>query len=77
MNALNAILRTLAISKQLKIGFGEALYALSQMKLPGNSIEDTRAYEDLWAGSSRKRSPFRPTSVPLATWSGSRTTHRA
>ena len=39
---------TLALSKELGLQFGDALYALVQMKLPQIHIEDAQAYEALW-----------------------------
>ena len=50
---------TLRISETLDLGFGDALYALAKMRLPGIDLKESHEYEALWLRLLGETQPFK------------------
>ena len=53
-----AIFLSLKLSEELGLLFGDALYALAQMDIPGIHLREAQAYEALWLQLFRETQPF-------------------
>ena len=76
----NVIALAFGVSEELGVGFGDALYGVSRMNLPGTPIESAQAYEELWLELFKetqdlqddKRSPGKVISIKnsMPRWNG-------